>query len=113
MDDYYLVTSPELDDFKNQATSKEIEISGNVAISGVTMIGLPGKVVCDSEGQYRVNVPFGWAGKVEPFKEGYKFDPPGMIYSLPHILQRRKAYNVYRNNKRNGHNNFPDRQGCG
>lgn len=56
-------------------------ISGNVGIEGVTMHGLPGDTVSDSEGIYQATVKYGWSGNVTPVKEGYEFEPPERMYS--------------------------------
>ena len=72
MDGYYLVTL---------RTSQKLEISGAVGAPGVVMNGLPGNVVSDSSGHYTAIVDFGWAGTVQPIKEGYEFRPPAKVYS--------------------------------
>jgi len=56
-------------------------ISGQVGIPGVLMQGLPGNPVTDNRGYYTSKVDYGWAGKVEPAKEGYTFGPPYLSYS--------------------------------
>jgi hypothetical protein len=46
----------------------------------VEMMGFPGRPVTDSRGCYSVTVEFGWAGTVQPVKEGYSFQPDSKIY---------------------------------
>ena len=55
-------------------------ISGNVGVEGVTLQGLPGRVVSDPRGRYQVEVPYGWAGVVAPKKDGCEFEPPQRRY---------------------------------
>lgn len=55
-------------------------IAGKVGLAGVVMLGLPGNVVSDNNGFYRVEVPHGWSGKVTPEKVGYVFEPPAKEY---------------------------------
>jgi hypothetical protein len=50
-------------------------ISGNAGASGVLMQGLPDSPVTDRNGAYTAAVPYGWAGRVAPAKEGYSFEP--------------------------------------
>lgn len=50
-------------------------ISGNVGVEGVTLQGLPGRVVSDPRGRYQVEVPYGWSGLVAPEKDGCEFEP--------------------------------------
>jgi hypothetical protein len=58
-----------------------LTVSGNAGNPGVAMRGLPRNPVTGQSGYYSVNVPFGWAGRVTPQKEGYNFNPPAKIYS--------------------------------
>jgi hypothetical protein len=51
-------------------------ISGNVGLPGVLLEGLPGPVVSDQDGFYRARLDYGWAGTINPAKEGYAFTPP-------------------------------------
>lgn len=55
-------------------------ISGSAGVHGVVMKGLPNNPVTDGTGHYDVTVDYGWNGRVEPVKEGYDFEPPGLIY---------------------------------
>ncbi len=50
-------------------------ISGNAGASGVLMQGLPDSPVTDQNGGYTASVPYGWAGRVVPAKEGCSFEP--------------------------------------
>ena len=58
-----------------------LTISGSVGLVGVAMRGLPGNPVTDLSGDYTVNIPFGWAGKVTPQREGFTFEPSSKTYS--------------------------------
>jgi hypothetical protein len=55
-------------------------ISGNVGVGDVLMRGLPGGVVSDSRGSYRVEVDYGWSGTVAPAKEELTFEPTSRVY---------------------------------
>ena len=55
-------------------------ISGNAGASGVLMQGLPDSPVTDRNGAYTASVPYGWAGRVAPYKEGYTFEPARKEY---------------------------------
>jgi hypothetical protein len=55
-------------------------ISGNAGMSGVMMQGLPDNPVSDENGAYAAAVPYGWAGRVAPNKEGYSFEPARRMY---------------------------------
>jgi len=56
-------------------------MSGNAGAPGVAIQGLPGGVVTDTKGNYSAEVPYGWAGTVEPSKEGHTFDPVRRDYA--------------------------------
>jgi len=56
-------------------------ISGQVEIPDVMMQGLPGNPVTDENGLYSTTVEYGWAGTVEPAKEGYAFKPAVKDYT--------------------------------
>jgi hypothetical protein len=55
-------------------------ISGKAGASGVMMKGLPGDPIADNMGVYSASVPYGWAGTIEPTKEGYAFMPASRKY---------------------------------
>lgn len=63
------------------AAQSTFTISGSTGIDGVTMNGLPGNPVSDSQGAYSATVPYGWGGMVKPTKTGYKFTPTSRSYS--------------------------------
>lgn len=76
------------------------EISGNVGMPGVVLGGLPGEVISDEKGNYSVKVDYGWAGRVEPQKEGRSFDPPSRHYVKIRASQLEQNYRnspVYHN----------------
>jgi hypothetical protein len=54
--------------------------SGSFGIAGVTMNGLPGPPVTDSDGFYWAEVPDHWSGTVTPAKTGFTFAPPNRVY---------------------------------
>lgn len=69
-------------------SEKILTISGSAGLSGVVLKGLPGSPITDATAGYAVAVPYGWAGKVTPDKEGYTFSPtfrqyPKIAYDLP------------------------------
>ncbi len=57
-------------------------ISGTTGMGGVTLNGLPGNPVSDSNGYYIAVVPYGWAGTIMPTKTGYSFSPSSISYTL-------------------------------
>jgi len=57
-------------------------ISGQVGIPGVEMTGLPGNPVTDEKGLYSTTIEYGWTGRVEPKKEGYRFEPRSKLYNV-------------------------------
>jgi hypothetical protein len=67
-------------------------ISGKVGLSGVKMLGLPGNTVADENGFYSATVEYGWSGKVEPRKEGYRFTPPARSYDKVMADQKNQNY---------------------
>jgi len=52
-------------------------LSDPYGVSGVTLTfsGLAGTVTTDEDGNYSIEVPYGWAGKVTPTKSGFTFLP--------------------------------------
>jgi hypothetical protein len=56
-------------------------ISGTTGVEGVTMNGLPGSPVTDSNGFYSAVLPYGWSGTVTPAKSGYSFSPGTVSYT--------------------------------
>jgi type II secretory pathway component GspD/PulD (secretin) len=55
-------------------------ISGTANAEGVVMKGLPNDPVTGLGGAYRVDVRYGWTGKVKPTKEGVQFTPEERSY---------------------------------
>lgn len=67
------------------ADNKTLRVSGQVllngvGVQGVTMNGLPGNPVTDSDGYYSVVVAFQWSGTIEPQKTGHTFNPSSISY---------------------------------
>ena len=58
-----------------------VRTSGGTAISGVTMVGLPGSPITNSSGYYSSTVSYGWSGTVTPSLTGYTFAPASSSYS--------------------------------
>ena len=75
-----------------EAKISTFTISGSVGLSGVTMIGLPGNPVTDQAGRYSATVDYGWTGTVTPTKEGYKFDPASMKYTMVNSKRDNQNY---------------------
>lgn len=67
-------------------------MSGNAGAPGVAIQGLPGGVVTDTKGNYSAEVPYGWAGTVEPSKEGHTFDPVRRDYARVMDGQKSQDY---------------------
>jgi hypothetical protein len=56
-------------------------ISGSAGPAGVVLKGFPEPApTTGADGTYRVEVPYGWTGKVTPTKEGCEFSPPEIEY---------------------------------
>ncbi len=59
-------------------------ISGNAGAAGVTLTYkdvTDHVLLSESDGSYRITVPFGWSGTLSPSLLGYKFDPPVRNFS--------------------------------
>jgi len=67
-------------------------ISGNAGASGVRMQGLPDSPVTNENGAYAATVPYGWAGRVVPSKEGYSFEPVRKEYPRVGASLRNQDY---------------------
>jgi hypothetical protein len=67
-------------------------IAGSVGVPGVTMEGLPGDPMSDSNGQYSAIVPAGFSGTVMPRREGYQFAPPCRMYESLADDHNRESY---------------------
>jgi hypothetical protein len=74
------------------AAEKTITISGSTGVPGVTLKGLPVDPVTDSNGDYRVEVPLGFAGTVAPVKVGYAFEPPSRRYTNMRETRTNESY---------------------
>jgi len=69
-------------------------LSGHAGIAGVEMRGLPGHVVTDRDGHYRVEIPYGWSGTVAPTKRGCRFEPARRNYSRVRADMQGQDYEV-------------------
>jgi hypothetical protein len=67
-------------------------ISGNAGARGVSMQGLPDSPVTDQNGAYTASVPYGWAGRVVPAREGYSFEPVQKEYTRVVASLRNQDY---------------------
>jgi hypothetical protein len=71
-------------DFKNENYTIHVmtfAISGSAGTSGVTLKGFPEPVpTSGADGAYRADVPYGWSGKITPYKEGCEFSPQQIEY---------------------------------
>ena len=88
-----------IDDQPNQDYAAQritFTISGTTRVSGVMMQGLPGNPVTDESGNYSAEVEYGWAGVVEPSKEGFTFMPPHRLYSKVTRDQKKQNYSPRR-----------------
>jgi hypothetical protein len=73
-----------IQDYRSENYSAQVQtftISGSVGVAGVVMKGLPGNPLTDQDGAYMAKVPFGWIGKVVPFKEGFELEPASREYA--------------------------------
>jgi peptidoglycan/xylan/chitin deacetylase (PgdA/CDA1 family) len=77
----YTEVTSDLADRDFTATAIIITIFGTTGMDSVTMTGLPGDPVTDTDGSYSVVVPYGWSGMVTPTKIGYAFSPASRSYT--------------------------------
>jgi hypothetical protein len=56
------------------------------------MLGLPDRFVTGNDGLYSVTVEYGWSGKVEPRKGGYRFIPSSRIYDTVTSNKKNQNY---------------------
>ncbi len=62
--------------------SGHIKRANNFGVEGVTLSGLPGNPVTNSDGYYEASVPTGWSGIAKPSFPHGVFLPDSIIYSL-------------------------------
>ena len=68
---------------QNFIASTGMQISGNVGVGGATLKFIDGvakSVTSDSNGNYKINISYGWSGTVTPSKTGYIFTPTNRQY---------------------------------
>jgi hypothetical protein len=78
------------------------EISGNVGMRKVKMVGPSGVFESLPAGEYKVVVPHGWSGTITPEYPGYKFEPPfnrydnvtENFYSNENYYPEKKRYTI-------------------
>ncbi len=63
-----------------KAEAMLFEISGNVGMRDVVMVGPQGRFTSNPLGEYKVLVPYNWSGIIKPEFPGYEFDPPSNSY---------------------------------
>jgi type II secretory pathway component GspD/PulD (secretin) len=78
-------------DMSNQnytAIVKTVTITDEVSMAGtpipnvkITATGIPGSTATDTQGKFRISVPWGWTGEVMLEKPGYNFNPPSKSYT--------------------------------
>ncbi|MBN2590918.1 MAG: hypothetical protein JXA96_13720 [Sedimentisphaerales bacterium] len=84
-DSYYVITEA-------IAGQERFEISGNIGIANVKMVGLLKEIYSDANGYYTASVDAGFSGKIQPIKEGYKFDPSFVIYNNIRSDRKKQDY---------------------
>ena len=64
-----------------------VDINGRIVADGIGVEGVKmlasmptDSAVTDEEGYYRLQVPYGWSGRLTPQKTGFKFEPPFLSY---------------------------------
>lgn len=62
--------------------SGHIKRANNYGVQGVTLSGLPGNPVTNSDGYYEASVPTGWSGIAKPSYPHGVFLPDSIVYSL-------------------------------
>jgi Flp pilus assembly secretin CpaC len=78
-----------------KAEAMSFEISGNVGMREVVMVGPQGRFTSDPAGGYTVLVPYDWSGIIKPELPGYEFDPPSMSYqNVTENLYSNQNYSV-------------------
>ena len=65
----------------NQDYTAWVTISGNTDVGDVLLSGLPDNPSSDINGDYSVEVEYGWSGTVTPIKNGYDFYPISRSYT--------------------------------
>lgn len=86
----------------DDAMAQNYTISGQIidsrqgigGIAGVTMTGLPGNPTTGTDGNYSVQVPYGWSGLVKPQKIGYAIFPLSREYAAVTIDVLHQDYNA-------------------
>jgi hypothetical protein len=82
----------QLDSQLVQYTISGTVTSGGSPLTGVTMCGLPGNPVTNSNGFYTAQIGGGWSGTVTPLKSGYAFNPSQRTYSNVRTNQSSQNY---------------------
>jgi Bacterial type II and III secretion system protein len=73
-----------------QATLQKMTISGRITsnkgkpVPDIYILAQPDSspVTTDANGEYKLQVDYGWRGKITPTKEGYTFSPPSRLFSI-------------------------------
>jgi hypothetical protein len=89
MDDYYVVISTELEDYKNRVGQQKYKISGTILSDKGEPLeevifssdGHIMSVITDKKGKYSFEVDSGWSGVITPVHKKYTFAPAFMQYS--------------------------------
>jgi hypothetical protein len=66
-------------------TKVQYAVSGNVGLAGVTISvsGVSEAVTTDGQGNFSVQVDYGWSGTIVPRLKGYRFEP--LMRSIPRV----------------------------
>jgi len=78
-------------------TTGDVTISGNAGIAGATLTyenGGTQTAIADINGDYSIDIPFGWSGTVTPSKSGYTFSPDSKTYTAFTSDQTGQNYTV-------------------
>ena len=97
-------TNVKADQLKETYTAEAMsfEISGNVGLRNVVMVGPQGRFISNPAGAYTVLVPYNWSGTIRPELAGYEFDPPSKsyqnvrenLYSNEDYFAEKKTYTI-------------------
>jgi len=72
----------------------EYTISGSVGTSEVTLYYDGSTAISDEQGNYSLNIPYGWSGTVTPYKSSYRFTPESKVYDNVQADQYNQDYSA-------------------
>jgi CSLREA domain-containing protein len=82
---------------QNFSISNKYTISGNTGLPGATLSYYDGgakTIVADINGNYSLQIPDGWSGKITPALSGYTFTPTYRFYNSIHANQLNQNFVV-------------------